>query len=670
MVLLALMGSGLARAEGAGVSFGVDGGPGELTLVHTGFRAEVSAGVAVVDVDQLFHNPYDHPIDATYLFPLPPDAAVRSMRIVCGGRRLEGVLLPLDQARARYRQAAADGRKAALLEQERTNLFRQSVANLCPDEDVRVELQYLDPLRIEDGRHELVVPTTVGPLYRPDGTPEPPFTALPAHTVDFEVVIDEGLPVGSVWSDTHGIDVDEDPTGRVTVRNLDDDAIPNKDFELDWTFAGGEPQVGVIAVPPTGGEDGYLGVTIEPEVLEDLAEPRPRELLFVLDESCSMSGAPFEAERELVRLAMSRMRPDDRFDLVRFSSEAVPLFDEPQPATAEAVAAAEAWLDDFLGDGTEMVEGVRASLALPHDPDRLRLVLLLTDGYVGNDAEVLDALAGDLGDARLFSLGVGASVNRRLLDALAETGRGDVRYQLPDTPLSETVDRFYDRIAHPALTDLRLDWGDLDVSEVYPSVLPDLFVGQPLAVVARYRGSVPEATVTLTGSAGRDVYTVHRVVSLDDAAEHEALPVLWARRKIADLERHAADPEPAVTEVALDHHLVSDYTALVATEFARAPCGRATGSVEVPSMLPEGYSAGGTGLGGSGSGSGYGSGSGGGTFGAKGEGGIGTVGGAPIILGSLDRTFIADVVDRHVNQLRYCYQRELQKTPALAGKVS
>jgi hypothetical protein len=252
MVLLALMGSGLARAEGAGVSFGVDGGPGELTLVHTGFRAEVSAGVAVVDVDQLFHNPYDHPIDATYLFPLPPDAAVRSMRIVCGGRRLEGVLLPLDQARARYRQAAADGRKAALLEQERTNLFRQSVANLCPDEDVRVELQYLDPLRIEDGRHELVVPTTVGPLYRPDGTPEPPFTALPAHTVDFEVVIDEGLPVGSVWSDTHGIDVDEDPTGRVTVRNLDDDAIPNKDFELDWTFAGGEPQVGVIAVPPTG----------------------------------------------------------------------------------------------------------------------------------------------------------------------------------------------------------------------------------------------------------------------------------------------------------------------------------------------------------------------------------------------------------------------------------
>jgi Ca-activated chloride channel family protein len=383
-----------------------------------------------------------------------------------------------------------------------------------------------------------------------------------------------------------------------------------------------------------------------------------------------MSGAPFEAERELVRLAMSRMRPDDRFDLVRFSSEAVPLFDEPQPATAEAVAAAEAWLDDFLGDGTEMVEGVRASLALPHDPDRLRLVLLLTDGYVGNDAEVLDALAGDLGDARLFSLGVGSSVNRRLLDALAETGRGDVRYQLPDTPLSETVDRFYDRIAHPALTDLRLDWGDLDVSEVYPSVLPDLFVGQPLAVVARYRGSVPEATVTLTGSAGRDVYTVHRVVSLDDAAEHEALPVLWARRKIADLERHAADPEPAVTEVALDHHLVSDYTALVATEFAWAPCGRATGSVEVPSMLPEGYSAGGTGLGGSGSGSGYGSGSGGGTFGAKGEGGIGTVGGAPIILGSLDRTFIADVVDRHVNQLRYCYQRELQKTPALAGKVS
>jgi Ca-activated chloride channel family protein len=539
----------------------------------------------------------------------------------------------------------------------------------------------------------------VGPRFRPGNVPEPPLTALPVHAFDIEVVIDEGMTVESVWSDTHEIEV-EDGDGSVTVRNALLDTLPNKDFELAWTFAGNRTRLAAVSVPPTEDEDGYLGVTIEPALLEDLGRLQGRELLFVLDESCSMQGEPFDASVATVRKALATMRPDDRFNLVRFSSTASSLFRSPQPVDAENLSRADAWLREFDGGGTEMAAGIVHSLDMPGDPERLRLVLLLTDGYIGNEDEVLATVRAHLGRSRLFSLGVGTAVNRFLLDALAEEGRGDVAYQLPGTPISETVDRFYQRIAHPALTDLAIDWGELDVIEVYPSRLPDVFAGQPVSVVARYRGDAPDATIRLSGNAAGEVYAVTRHLPLDDAETHEALPTLWARRKIADLYRSrrgdSAVLEALVTEVAMEHHLVTDFTSLVATEKTPSSCVAAQ-SVDVPSMAPEGVSleptagAGGfgqvggglgglvgasgsaTGLGGLGTrgigagGAGYGAG--GASFGARGEGGIGTISGDPIILGSLDRTLIDDVIERHMNQIRYCYQRELQKAPALAGKV-
>jgi Ca-activated chloride channel family protein len=665
---------------------------GGLVLTHTSVHATVEVGLAVVEVTQQFQNPYDHPIDATYLFPLPKDAAVQEMAFTCGTRRLVGELLTRDAARKRYEAAAAEGRKAALLEQERANLFRQSVSALCPGETVTVELTYLDPLTVEDGRTELVFPTTVGPLFRPEGTPQPPFTTLPAHALEVSVELLEGMPVESVWSDSHEIDVTDEGAWGATVWNSPDDALPNKDFHLAWTLAGATPQLSALAVPPTADSLGYVAVTIEPQVVEDLEELRPRELIFVIDESCSMSGAPFEAARETVRRALREMRPEDRFDLVRFSNEASALFEAPAPATAANVAAAEAWLEVFDGQGTQMTRGVVKSLTLPHDPARLKLVLFVTDGYIGNDGEVLRAVEDHLGEARIFSLGVGSSVNRGLLEGLAEVGRGDVIYQLPETPVAEVVDTFYDRIAHPALSDLSLDWGGLDVVDVYPARLPDVFAGQPVRVVARFRGEAVDTDVVLRGSTGTESLELRRPLHLSEAEAHPGLPAVWARRKIAWLERdaqlHGGDPEAAVTAVALSHHLVSTYTSLVATEKTRSSCGPTTSLVDVPSMMPDGVvmggllGASGLGVGGGGTGMGIsglgtrgagsssvGYGKGGGDFGAKAEGGIGTVGGDPIILGALDRSLIDAVIQRHMNQVRYCYQRELTRNPALGGKV-
>lgn len=675
---------------------------GSLVLTHTSVDAVVELGIATVTVEQTFRNPFGEPVDATYLFPLPDDAAVQDLTLTCGSRRIEGELLRRDEARRRYEEAAAEGRKAALLEQERTNLFRQSVAALCPGELVTVSLTYLDPLAREDGRTELVFPTTVGPLYRPDGTPEPPLTTVPSRDVDVHVRIEESFPT-ETFSDTHRLEVEEDEAG-IDVWNRADDDLPNKDFHLAWTSAGPRTDAAVVALPPRGDEDGYVAVTIEPQVLEDIADPRGRELVFVIDESCSMSGEPFERARETVRLAMKEMRPDDRFELVSFSSEASALFGAPTRVSPDAIARAEEWLGRFDGGGTDMTKGVVKALTLPHDPARMRLVLFVTDGYIGNDPEVLATVREHLGDSRLFSLGIGSSVNRRLLDALADVGRGDVTYELPDTPPGEVVETFYERIAHPALSDVTVDWGDLDVVEAYPAVIPDVFAGQPVRVVARVRGPLADTHVTVTGFTGRETVELRRPLVVSEAEVHPGLPTLWARRKIADLERAAyfsrGSNEAAITEVALAHHLVSEYTSLVATEKTPSSCGAAATEVDVPSLLPAGLDpalAGGVGglvgatggLGGRGGGlggggtaiglgglgtrgmgsgsSGYGKG--GGTFGAAGEGGLGAVGGDPIVLGALDRSLVSEVVKRNLNPIRYCYQRELAKNPALAGKV-
>ncbi|MFH1462833.1 MAG: VIT domain-containing protein [Pseudomonadota bacterium] len=669
-----------------------------LVLEHTSVVAEIHAGLARVTMTQWFHNPYEEPLEARYLFPLPSTAAVDRMDLTCGDRLIEGVIMERGEALAAYEQARDEGKKAALLEQERDNLFTQRIASLCPGEEVQITLQYVEQVAYEDGIYELTVPMAVGPRFSPPWVADrerisTPTTTEPVRAVDFTAYLDEGSPVGGIWSDSHDIDVVEEGAWGAEVTTAEEEVLPDRDFVLSWTLQGERPAIGVLAHRPSEDEPGYLAVTLEPPRLDEGFVARPRELLFVLDESGSMSGWPFETARALVLMALEEMGPDDTFNLVRFASSSSSLFARPQPATAETRAQARAWLAHFHGGGTNMDAGIVHSLDLPGDPEAMRLVLMLTDGYVGGEDTMFGLVRQHLGNARLFSLGVGSSVNRYLLEGLAEMGRGDVIYVYSNARLRAGVQEFYDRIAHPSLSDIRIDWGGIEVSEQYPVKIPDLWAGQPLRVVARYEpteeGVDVDTVVTVRARYGRE--EVAWEVPLQVPAverEHEALASLWARRKIRDLEwyprgRSAAEVQEAVTEVALDHHLVSRYTSLVAIDDEPSACGPSGLSVSVPTLAPAGVSmVGGASLGGGGTAMGLGGlgtrgrgsgasgyGHGGGHFGARGVGSIGSVGGDAIILGSMDKTLIDAVVKRNLNALRYCYQRELQKDPALAGKV-
>lgn len=713
----------------------VEGG-GALVLRHTEVIAEVHAGLARVTLIQQFQNPYEEPIEAKYLFPLPAGAAVDRMDLTVGDRTIEGWVMERQAALQTYEAAKEDGRRAALLEQERDNLFTQHIAGICPGEHISVTLQYTEQLEYEDSTYTWSFPMTVGPRYSPPwvtdaGRLETPYGDT-GRTVDLTVYLDEGMAVESLWSDTHDIDVPwEDDSGAQV--NLVDEASPDRDFVLSWTLAGHSPRAAVLAHRPRADAPGYLALTVEPQILDDLFVARPRELLFVVDASGSMRGWPYESARSAVLMALADAGPEDTFNLVSFSDAASSLFRRPQRVTPETVAAARAWLSNFQGGGTHMDAGILHTLDMPGDPEALRLVLFLTDGFVGGEDRLFELVRDHRREARLFALGVGSSVNRYLLEGLAEMGKGDVIYHLPGEPLEKAVDEFHDRIAHPAMSDIEVDWGpEVIVEDAYPERIPDLWAGQPLRLVARYEGSGP-TEVTVTGVVGREEIELTLPVVLPERElHHEGLAALWARRRIRDLEWYPRGRTPdqvrnEVIDVALDHNLVSTYTSLVAVDDEPSPCGAASLQVHVPNEAPHlapgaaeglgglgtlGYGGGGCGYGG---GVGYGVGSAGlstrssaqamlsgssassvsfalgATGSGHGGGGLGstaaspdlrvgsygrgssarvtTASADPIILGSIDRTIIDDVIRRHRNQLRYCYERALRRDSSLAGEV-
>ena len=686
-------------------------GEGSLVLTHTDVHAKVMADLAVVDVTQVFDNPFDVAIDATYVFPLPVDAAVRDMTVTCGERVIRSEIMTKADAAKRYDEARKAGKRAALLEQQTDNVFTQKVAGLCPGERVVVALQYVEALEVDGGVHSFVFPTTLGPRFDPGSLQEPPLvpSTRPGRDLSLRLEVDAGVPLQSIWSDTFPIVVvGEDDLGA-DIELLEADELPNKDLHVSWTEATDRPQVTALATTDDDGER-YVSLSLVPPAAEHVHTPRPRELIFVLDSSCSMQGEPWDTAVKTVELALDRLRPGEAFNLVRFSDAANAAFDGTVPATPENVARAHRWMQTFQGGGTVMSAGVVEALEQPGDPEALRMVLLLTDGYIGNERDLFRVTRDHLGDNdRIFSLGVGSSVNRLLLDGLAHYGRGVASYQLPGTPIDETVRTFYGRIDRPALTDLQVDWGDLAAEGVQLDSPPDLFAGQPLHLAARIRGG-SEGTITVRGLLDGQPYRTTVDLDLAGAVDHEAVSTLWARREIQAIERDldlpVASREQSVTELALEHRLVSTYTSLVAVDSQPGGC-RADGEVDVPQLLPEGVDASlaenagvlgalssgpgapssafgglgtrGTGIGGGGSlaggvggliGSGKsGYGQGGGNFGAKGNAGTTRQGGDPVVLGSIDKSLIDKVVRRHMNQIRYCYQRELASNPSLAGKV-
>ncbi|MCK6521778.1 VIT and VWA domain-containing protein, partial [Myxococcota bacterium] len=568
---------------------------GELTtlpLLKSDVTVRISGDLATVSLIQTFHNPNSGDLSARYLFPMPEDAAVYSMLYKVGDLVVEGQIRERHTAQAEFDQAKAEGKQAALLTQHRPNVFTQDIANLPGGETVQVEIRYAQTVPMLDGAYTWHFPMVVGPRYMPGEVSAPPGAApslsqwtvaassevaLP-ETIDPErvrvrVLLDGGAPVSELHSPSHPVVITEDGAQHRTVHLASDRTLDNKDLVLSWRLGGDQ----LAAAVNTHGDDGegVVSLLLSPPPSIPAERQIPRELVFVLDTSCSMSGQPMETSRLFMEEALKTLGPNDSFRLLNFSSAVGALDEAPLKATAENLKRAERHLQHLdTGGGTEMTLGIQAALGAEAEPGVMRIVVFLTDGYIGNEAEIITLVERLRGDARLFSFGVGGSVNRWLLEELARAGRGVARIVLDDAQAPDAARALAQRIGTPALTDLQIVWGDAPVEQVSPARLPDLFLGQPVRVLARYTrgGRYP---VLIRGRQSDEVVELRAELVLPERSDGgAALPTLWARSLIqdrmidylspfADAERRAA-LEREITSLGLEHHLVTQWTSFVA----------------------------------------------------------------------------------------------------------
>lgn len=584
-----------------------------MPLKHTDVRASVSGYIGSVQVVQQFLNPYDTKIEAVYVFPLPHNAAVNEFVMTIGERRIRGIIRERKEAEAIYQSAKRQGYVASLLTEERPNIFTQSVANIEPGKAIDVTIKYFHTLEYVDGWYEFVFPMVVGPRFNPPGMTEG-VGAVPlgkhgasgqkteiqylkanersGHDISLRVDVDAGVAIEEFQCSTHEVSHESPSPHQLAVTLQPHDTLPNKDFVLRYRVTGAKIKSTLLTHRDARG--GYFTLMIyPPEELASLTR-QPLELVFVLDCSGSMSGTPIAQAKAAVERGLRLLRPGDSFQLINFSMSAGQLGQSPLEATPQNVQRGMRYLKSLRGEGgTMMIEGVKAALDFPHDPQRLRFVCFLTDGYIGNEAEILGEVHKRLGAARIFSFGVGSSVNRYLLNHMAKAGRGAVAYLGPRDDAARVMEDFFNRIGHPAMTDLRIDWGTMQVSEVFPRRLPDLFPGRPVIVTGRFAGD-PETAVRISGRAAHLPVSLTVPANLTQGGSaHTGLPSIWARLKIADLADEStyapnAELPERIKQVALDYNLMSAFTAFIAVDSTRRTEGTEGVTVPVAVPVPEG----------------------------------------------------------------------------------
>jgi Ca-activated chloride channel family protein len=601
---------------------------GFVPLKHTGIKTEISGFVARIEVTQEFENVLPDAVEAVYVFPLPHESAVDGMTMTVGEREIRAVIKERDEARKIYEQARNTGHTAALLDQERPNIFTQSVTNIPPNGKVLIKLSVIELLKYEAGVYEFAFPLVVGPRYIP-GNPtsagdhgtmpnsaqvpdasriSPPVAgvhtndATAGHDVSMEVNLAAGVPVGDVESTSHKIFADRTGADSYHVTLADQAVPPNKDFILKYKVAGGEISDAILTHADKTG--GYFTLILQPPDRPQEKALVPRQLIFVVDTSGSMWGFPLEMAKKTVQRALDNLRKDETFNLITFSGDTRILFPEPVPATPENVAEAKKVLAGAYGSGgTEMMKAIRTALGddagadKPMEADPIRVVCFMTDGYVGNDADII-AEVKKHSDARVFSFGIGTAVNRFLLTKMAEEGHGDVEFVTAPGEAQAAADRFYERVHSPVLTNISIDWNGLPVTDVYPKDVRDLFSAKPIIITGRYSGA-PTGKITIKGYQGTGDYSRTIPVDFSSAGEsNAALEKIWARHKVEDLmsqdwngiQSGNSKYKAQIIQVGLEHSLATQFTSFVAVEERTVVSDGKPVKVEVPVELPEGVS--------------------------------------------------------------------------------
>ncbi|MCL2297034.1 MAG: marine proteobacterial sortase target protein [Proteobacteria bacterium] len=585
------------------------GGREAAPLLDTVVEAELSGLIARVKVIQTFKNPSDTVREGVYAFPLPETAAVDRLEMKIGERRIQGQIKERQQARQIYEQAKQEGKKAALVEQWRPNLFTTRIAPIGPDDEIVVEIEYQQTLRYDQGVFSWRFPLAITPRYSPvqdqmaKKAAEPALREMPmqmdggahsllANPVRFDITLAPGAPIREVHSRYHAVVMEDLGDGRYHV-TLEEDSVPaDRDFELTWTPHTGHAPQAVLFTERFADED-YWYLMLMPASEPAAQTVRlPREVTFIIDTSGSMEGAPIRQAKDALLMALERLRSGDFFNVIEFNHITKPLFATPVAVNAASLQKARAFVSKLRADGgTEMAPALKLALEAPPTPGMIGQVVFLTDGAVGNEEELFSLIQDRLNERRLFTVGIGSAPNAYFMTRSAEFGRGTFTFISDLHEVGEKMATLFQKLESPALTDVKAQWPM--AVDMWPTVVGDLYQGEPVVIVGKTTMGAKQGALTLQGAVGGKGW--NSALTLGEAVPASGVAALWARRKIdalLDEGRRQGNPDMARDEVvplALKHHLVSRFTSLVAVDVTPSfPSNTPIEKTAMASTLPHG----------------------------------------------------------------------------------
>ncbi|TCI84830.1 VIT and vWA domain-containing protein [Tenacibaculum sp. M341] len=572
----------------------------EIPLKSSKTKVDISGVIAHVQVTQVYQNKGNQPIEAKYVFPLSTQAAVHKMQMTIGDRVVKAKIFEKQEAKRVYEKAVSEGKRAAKLDQNRPNVFQMNVGNIMPGDEIAIDIFYTEMLVPINGEYQFVAPAVVGPRFTGESnngetTFNVPYTSKDAASTfdyDIQVSLNSSIMIQNINSSSHQVNVTYPNTKTANIfLSKSNENAGNRDFILNYSLRGNSIQSGLLLYEH--GDENFFAFQMEPTNKVKFKDIPAREYLFIVDVSGSMNGYPLEVSKELMRNLLGNLRETDTFNVQLFASSSTVFRSEPVTVTEENIEAAIRFLSDGQGGGgTRLLSALEKAYKLPRkDESSARSMVVITDGYISVEKEAFEMIRKNLGQANVFTFGIGSSVNRYLIEGMAKVSNSESFIATSKDEAMEVAKKFKTYIETPLLTQVRIKTKGFETYDVIPYSVPDVFAARPVLVYGKYKGK-PDGKITVTGYQGKKRFKQQfEVSSANVSSKNKALRYLWARKKIQELDDYnklfSDDVKQQVIDLGLQYNLATNYTSFVAVDESIANKEGKLKTVQQPLPMPK-----------------------------------------------------------------------------------